>query len=429
MAYTALDHDTHIESPEPTKAADADVVGLIPFKPETDAERDEVRRELEQLLASPHFKTTTRAPALLRQIVECTISGRAEQLKERVLGIEVFGRDPEYDTSLDPVVRVTASRIRQRIAKYYGEADQSPLRIQLPAGSYGAEFWVPAPAAESEPTAAETPDPETHPLDSAFARSKSRRWLWPALAALTAVAVLAAIFWGGRMWQKDDLQRFWTPVLAANSPITLCVGRGFMTPIAADDPAQPLTIVAQRRQDFVNWADALTLVRVSEMLVSRGRNTLLRQEISTSLTDLRNGPAVLIGAFNNDWVLRLTPAMRFRFDRDRSISTLWIVDSQNPAKRDWKLVYSNPYADSREDYGLITRVLDPTTERTVIMLGGLGSHATIAGGEFLTNPKYMAALAQRAPAGWPEKNLQIVFATTVINGTSGPPRILSVHTW
>ena len=259
--------------------------------------------------------------------------------------------------------------------------------------------------------------------------SRSRLPARPAIAALGAVAVLAAVVWAVRIWRNDDLQRFWAPVLASNSPITLCVGRGFMTPIAADDPTQPLTIVAQRRQDFVNWADALTLARVSEMLATRGRNTLLRQEISTSLTDLRNGPAVLIGAFNNDWVLRLTPALRFRFDRDRSISTLWIVDSQNPTKRDWKLVYSNAYAESREDYGVITRVLDPTTERTVIMLSGLGSHATIAGGEFLTSPKYMAVLAQRAPVGWPEKNLQIVFATTVINGTSGPPRILTVHTW
>ena len=76
MAYTALDHDPHTESPEPTKVPDGDVIGLVPFKPETDADRDEVRRELEQLLASSHFKTTTRAPALLRQIVECTISGR-----------------------------------------------------------------------------------------------------------------------------------------------------------------------------------------------------------------------------------------------------------------------------------------------------------------------------------------------------------------
>ena len=120
--------------------------------------------------------------------------------------------------------------------------------------------------------------------------------------------------------------------------------------------------------------------------------------------------------------------LRFRFEHDEANSTLWISDLQNPSRRDWKLVKSMRFSDYREDFGVITRILNPITERTVVVIGGLGSYGTLAGGEFVTNPKYLADLGARAP-GWEHKNLQVVFATTVISGGSGPPRILTTHIW
>src|SRR5215475_11014974 len=81
--------------------------------------RRAVRAQLERILAHPGFRNSRRFPALLRYAVECTLDGRAEQLKERTLGIEVFGRNPDYDTNADHIVRTTASEVRKRISRYY----------------------------------------------------------------------------------------------------------------------------------------------------------------------------------------------------------------------------------------------------------------------------------------------------------------------
>src|SRR5205085_2259123 len=89
--------------------------------PETGEERDAIREQLEKMLANPLFSHSKRYPLLLRTVVERTLEGHSRQLKERTLGVEVFGRHPDYDTNTDPVVRVTAGEIRKRIAQYYHE--------------------------------------------------------------------------------------------------------------------------------------------------------------------------------------------------------------------------------------------------------------------------------------------------------------------
>src|SRR5438309_7324459 len=79
--------------------------------------RDDVRVQLEHLLASPLFSQSKHYPGLLRYVVTETLDGRIAQLKERSLGVAVFGRNPDYDTNADPVVRTSACEIRKRLAR------------------------------------------------------------------------------------------------------------------------------------------------------------------------------------------------------------------------------------------------------------------------------------------------------------------------
>ena len=136
---------------------------------------------------------------------------------------------------------------------------------------------------------------------------------------------------------------------------------------------------------------------------------------------------VLIGAFNNDWSLRLMGQQRFSFERDGD--TFWIRDQQHPSDKSLTVNYATPYLGLTEDYALISRVLDPVTERMVVLAGGLTGYGTEAAGEFLTQPRYMETMAEAAPRNWERKNVQIVISTRVINGKSGPPRLLKVHFW
>ena len=115
------------------------------------APRDwQVRRdELERVLSSACFARSERVSKLLRFLVERQLDGRESELKESSIGVEVFGRRPDYDPKLDSTVRTEAVRLRARLSKYYStEGSQDPLVIELPKGAYVPSFRQPAAAPE-----------------------------------------------------------------------------------------------------------------------------------------------------------------------------------------------------------------------------------------------------------------------------------------
>ena len=81
----------------------------------------EVREQLDRILACSVFRNSKRNCNLLRHVVERTLEGRHEDLKERAIGIDVFGRTIDYDTNADHVVRSVAGEVRRRLAQYYME--------------------------------------------------------------------------------------------------------------------------------------------------------------------------------------------------------------------------------------------------------------------------------------------------------------------
>src|SRR3954447_4930330 len=121
------------------------------FVPEAEAwipveEQDKaaILEQLDRLVGNAYFHHSKRYPSFLKFVVAETLAGRAEELKERTLGTEVFGREPDYDTTNDPIVRVTAAEIRKRIAQYYQEpGHDGEIRFSLPSGSYVPHFAKP----------------------------------------------------------------------------------------------------------------------------------------------------------------------------------------------------------------------------------------------------------------------------------------------
>ena len=121
----------------------------------SEEEKLAANEQLERLLANPYFSHSRRFPSFLRFIVSQTLSGRTDLLKERTLGIEVFGKSANYDTANDPIVRVTAAEIRKRIAQYYQDpAHEHELRLSLPPGSYVPKFDPPHSVRAEEPHSA-----------------------------------------------------------------------------------------------------------------------------------------------------------------------------------------------------------------------------------------------------------------------------------
>jgi TolB-like protein/Tfp pilus assembly protein PilF len=108
---------------------------------EPDIPTPAVRAELEKILAARAFANSGRQSRFLRFVVEQALEGRGPQLKEYLIGVEVYDRGDGYDPRVDTIVRVEASRLRSRLAEYYkNEGRADPLRIDLPRGTYIPSF-------------------------------------------------------------------------------------------------------------------------------------------------------------------------------------------------------------------------------------------------------------------------------------------------
>jgi len=381
-----------------------------------------IREQLDRILASTHFKNSKRYPNLLQYVVLRTLEGKGAELKERTIGIEVLGREPDYDTSTDPAVRITAGEVRKRLVQYYQEpGHEFELRIDLAAGSYIPCFRLPA----RQPGVA---------LDNA---SSGRRYLF-GVAAVAAFSLLVAIFLPRAFHTAID--QFWDPVLNTSNAVLLCVGQrsNLSAPVAPAGPAvesgpkvvPSLFQFEQMSSQNVALSDLTALSRLAALVQGKGKSYHIRSETTATLADLRDGPVVLIGAFDNEWTMRLMNQMRFRFEGGNDVFGIrWIADRQNPARRDWAVNFALPYTDVTEDYAIITRVQDPTTGRMVVVAAGLANFGTVAAAEFLADVNSMEDVARKSRNEWKHKNVQIVIATGVINGDSGRPHVLATHFW
>src|SRR5579885_2077866 len=211
-----------------------------------------VREQLARILASPLFKHSRHYPALLKYVVEQTLEGRTAHLKERALGVEVFGREPNYDTNLDPVVRTSACEVRKRLAQYYQDASHhAELRIELPAGSYVAEVRL----AEPGPVSAL----EFHPPQPA-ADASPPRILRTGYAAggLIAAILLMGVAAADLRPRASSLSQFWGPVWNTPQPIMLCVS----PPDPSSAPTSAPTYLDVMHWDRMAFADALTMARI-----------------------------------------------------------------------------------------------------------------------------------------------------------------------
>ena len=394
---------------------------------------DDVRAELERILASTLFRGSRRCQSLLRRITEQTLAGDTDSLKERTLGIDVFGRSPDYDTSQDPVVRVSAAEVRKKLAQYYQEAGhESELHIDLPSRSYIAEFHFAPP----------------NEVAAAAPVRRRKRYLLTAGTILAAGLLTLAFNLTLPNWRRSDLDRLWEPVLKAPGPVLVCVGlqaaynpRSVQAQDAIEGVVPPLSggtsphraicedDLILLRDRYVALDDAVCLVRLTSLLERYRKPFRIRAERFTSFADLRDTPTVLIGAFDNAWTLRTGGQLRFTFRKDSEHDTGMVFDRQHPENSDWKLTNSWPEWDVPIDYAIVSRMLDPATDRPLIIAAGLTQYGTIGAGELISNPTYFTEAARQFPAGWQKKNLQIVLRVPVVNRISGRPRILAIHVW
>jgi hypothetical protein len=414
-----------------------------------------IRAQLDLLVRDDTFRSSRRSVAFLRYVVEQTLNGSANQIKERTIGVEVFGREPTYDTNLDHIVRTAATELRKRLAIYYGdEKHRNELRMGLIPGSYIPRFGSPLPVANGDAGHVAVSDPlviqpkvsieqlgigsvPRFDIGAAEPARKVHRAsiLW--LYVCSAVILVAGGLGYGWLHRATAQDLFWKPVLDTPGPVLLAIGdvpNGPPTPAEGDGNGDSSTpILSSNTSHTVPFADAVTMARVVGALETGGKQVVIRNETSSSFSDLREGPVVLIGAFNNEWSLRLTRRLRYSLALDADKHVIYIRDAKNPSSRSWSwgTNQSRDHAGGArapvlQDYALISRIQNSETGHVVVVIGGLYTYGTQSAGEFLTDPKLMQTISKAAKMDPAHPNLQIVLGTTVTDETPGPPRVLSV---
>jgi hypothetical protein len=400
--------------------------------PTSENDRQLVRKELAELLKTDYFANSKRYPALLLYVVEKTLEGRSEDLKERVLGIEVFQREPDYDTNSDTIVRVTAGEVRKRLAVIYHESEfEHAVQITLPAGSYVPEFYLatlsdtPAPPSETDLVISrdnlplESEDFSPVQPSASFVLTQNRRAAGIVLALLTVACF--ALFIHFRMEANStSVDRFWQPLRGSSTPAIICPGAVIFSTNGLKGIAK-----AEKKDEYpyTSISTAGVIANLADLFTKYHVEYVIQPTSTITLTDMTRHPVVLIGAYDNEWTLRLLNDLRFRFAANPERQ---IYDEMNPSTI-WVRPKGMPFKD-QDDFAIVARFHDKLTDNTVIVIAGVGKNGTEAAARFVTTSRYIDLLNQQVK-DWASKNLEIVIKTKVVDSKTGAPSIEAVHVW
>ncbi|SEB49183.1 hypothetical protein [Terriglobus roseus] len=403
------------------------------WAPETDADHKFVWAELEGVLHSPQFSNSKRYPAFLRYVVAQTLEGHGPQIKERTIGIEVFGRPSDYDTNNDTVVRYTAGEVRKRLATYFHDHEDAALEITIPHGCYVPEFHraieaVPIAEADVIPTFGTVTTPPypalTLPAAALVASSAQWRRSLPLYVLLTVIGLglgLAMVSRRVQAARTSAVDRFWSPVLHDRGTPLLVPGVVVYSP---NPYSGTETATKEAEYPFVSVQVAAATARMSGLLQKNGSSYQMQPANTTTLSELRDRSVILIGAYNNPWTRRLLQDTHYRLD----VPTTPAILSSSDPQQHWQRDHTLPYAAS-DDYALLGRFRDKTTGSLIVVVAGLGRNGTEAAAEFLTDPQYMAELEKRLGKPIGDQNMEAVLKISVVDGKTGAPSLQAVTVW
>lgn len=440
----------------------------------TEIEKSKIQQALKELLASPALRSTQQCQHLLQYIVDHTLSGESALLRERVIGKEVFGRPPDYETGEDPVVRLRAVDLRKRLAIYYQSLSGSPnVRIDVPPGSYKAVFtWkptadqhlvlpveepakIPPPPVDSSAMVEDATHNQVLPVVSPMPASWEvpnpapwrpiRHWL-----VLVLIAILAAGAALGAAWYRErgsrTLYTFWGPFLGSSKTVLISIGSNAVYrvgdaqvdeyirqhgitsggmeffPTFAPDQTLASTGLHPASDSFVALGDVAAASETVRTLTRFGQDFEERFPNDISFAEVRDHPTILIGGFNNPTTLELTRTLPFVLSgRNR------IVDRAAP-NRFWELHASTDSHDT-EDYAVLSRLLGAKEVAPLVSVAGLGQYGTLAATELISKPGNLDPLIAALGPKWASRNFQAVLRIKVVDFKPVSTVVVATHSW
>jgi len=368
-----------------------------------------VRQELDRVLTSHEFQSSRLCQSFLRYVVENTLDGHKDALKERTIGIEVFGKPVSYDPSEDAGVRVKAGEVRKRLRSYYlSRPDRVQVLIDLPSGAYVPEFRYNTG--------------ETFP---ALPNTRTPKWLWIIGTATVVLVLLFTFFFLLRpRTVSTSFDQFWAPVFRSKDPIFLCTAPvPVYSQLRNSGTNQPGDFVLVPNQ-FLAVSDVKAALEISEMLTRMKHPYRLLIGSDVNFRDLRRAPAILVGFSYTRWH---EIGEHFRYSIDLSRRPFGV--SQDGALTSWTIGTHPDDPDLSEDYAIVSRVFYPGTNNIIVEITGISHYGTEAAADLVSNPALLQAALDKLPEGWRQKNVQIVLHVEVVSGSPSVPTVVGAYTW
>ena len=388
--------------------------------------RAEILAHLDEVLSSTAFAPSRRCQQFLRFVVEETLDGRSETIKERTIATTVFGRNEHYEPAGDSIVRVKAVEVRRRLSQFYAATPTVHVRIELPSGTYVPTFCV--TGNDLPPAPAKT---------ATWHRSKRVAVAGSILLVLAFGAIMARPLF--RMAARGPIEDLWQPMLTQNVPVLICLPSPTVNQLrpeaarrAGATPAGEISITLPRseiitlEQYYVGTGAAYGGIQFASILASHQRPFNVKIGNEVSFADLRNQPALLLGAFSSRWTVDIVSGLRFRFGYAPDGSQA-IIDTKDSSK----VWYEQPGDNktSKRALALAVRLNRSSGGNAVMVAAGLTARGTYSAAEFLTSTESFTQFLKSAPPNWRDLNFEVVLASDVHDNLPGPPAVQGFVFW
>jgi len=427
-----------------TEQVEARVVEVAKIA-ESKTDLAELRKHVKEIVEGPSFKGSSRSARFLNHILDQAIEGNLEALKERVIGVELFRRDPSYDTGEDAIVRVTASDVRRRLLQHYGRhGTDSGFRVDLPIGSYFPEIsrvfgqGNASPEQHSSANSSNAGDeggvqqlkpPEalipSREIGRPSAPDHSRlKWFFIALAVGLGIA------FGSAFWHPFAVHTTapnavlpWSALFSAQHTLQLITSDPNIAEIQAITGAQ-LSVTDYANRNYLAGPNKLSpeVERFCRRVLIGGKSATLDAQIAVAVTQLTRGAPQVISVLgareiqlkdlrndhnfifigsprSNPWVSLFDDQLDFRFVFDPHLHSEYLINAHPQPKELDKYVPTAIGGATGDTFAIIALVENPDHNGHVLLLAGADGEGTDAAGKLVTDVPRFSVLLQHCGVG------------------------------
>jgi hypothetical protein len=429
-------------------------------------DRRECSELLERIVSSAEFRRAARLREFLSYVGQRCLNSDNILISEHEIGVHVFGRTENYDTSADNIVRVNASEIRKRIAAYFAsEGAHEAVLIEIPRGSYTPQFRFrpaePEPQIDISELASDSGISESDGLSSASFSSPAVTWRWIflLLTLVLALAVACSYFWYQNRdihqklyaWKSEPaLGPFWsnilgssrqTDVVLADTSFALVedilkkhislndyLNRDYIQQIQHSDLSpelkDDLQIVASRSNGSLGDFRVAQKILGFDPLSSRTHLQFARDYRPSAI---KTDNVILIGSSrSNPWTGLFEDRLNFTLEYDAGLKEM-LVRNRRPQPGEEATYVAPVDPNGSNGYSVISYIQNQNHSADVLIVAGTTSEATEAAGDFLTSEEPLRRFRDRLHVRT-LPYFEVLLKTTKLVGTPLSAEVIAYRT-